>query len=319
MTNDNDISKNLFEELRSLITERRNEKTEHIDLAPVSEILRLISDEDATVHEAVRRELPHIERAVDLVVHAFQNGGRLFYSGAGTSGRLGVLDASECPPTFGSDPEMVQGIIAGGYDALVRAQEGAEDREEQGAEDLRERGFTAKDVLCGLSASKRTPYVLGAIRYARSIGAKTIYVTCTPREELPVETDASICPVVGPEVIMGSTRMKSGTAQKMALNMLTTASFIRMGKVYKNMMVDLQMTSAKLVERSKRIVMIVTGVDYETASKTLEACGGHVKTAIVMILGDTGADDARLRLKSAGGFVRAALENIENDTRHSRE
>lgn len=300
-------SKKLFNELQKLITEQRNPESENIDTASVEEILRIINDQDAGIHLAVRKELPSIERGVNLIVETFQNGGRLFYIGAGTSGRLGVLDASECPPTFGSDPEMVQGVIAGGAETLIRSREGVEDHEEKGAEDLAARGFKNSDILCGLTAGKRTPYVLGGMKYAKQIGAKTIFVTCTPREGVPVETDVAICPVVGPEVIMGSTRMKSGAAQKMVLNMLTTASFIRLGKVYGNMMIDLQMTSAKLVERSKRVVMMITGVDYDKAEEVLSVSKGHVKTAIVMILGDMSYDEARKRLDQSGGFVRNAL------------
>ena len=303
-------SKKLFEELKTLITEQRNPETERIDTAPVGEVLRLINKEDARVHSAVKEELWSIEEGVNIIVESFRKGGRLFYIGAGTSGRLGVLDASECPPTFGTDPEMIQGIIAGGYDALIRAQEGAEDDEEGGVNDLQARNFCKLDVLCGLTASKRTPYVIGALEYARSLGAKTIYITCTPRSELKVKADVAICPVVGPEAIMGSTRMKSGTAQKMVLNMLTTASFIRLGKVYKNMMIDLQMTSRKLVERSKRVVMMVTGVDYKTAEKILHEAKGHVKTAIVMILGNVSRETAFRELSKAEGFVRTALQNL---------
>ncbi|MFC1477546.1 N-acetylmuramic acid 6-phosphate etherase, partial [candidate division KSB1 bacterium] len=246
------------------------------------------------------------------IVEAFKQGGRLFYIGAGTSGRLGILDASECPPTFGSDPEMVQGIIAGGYEALVTSQEGAEDDESQGKADLAARGFSRQDVLCGLTASKRTPYVIGALNYARSIGSPTIYITCTPRRELKTEADVSICPVVGPEVIMGSTRMKAGTAEKMVLNMLTTASFICLGKVYKNMMIDLKMNSNKLIERAKRVIMMVTGVDYEAAETALSQADGHVKSAIVMLLGDVSYAEAQRQLEGAEGFVRKSLENISN-------
>ncbi len=240
-------------------------------------------------------------------MEAFKNGGRLFYIGAGTSGRLGVLDASECPPTFGSAPEMVQGIIAGGEKALVSAMEGSEDQDQQGVLDIIERGFTKKDVLCGIAASYRTPYVLGAINKAIALGAKTIYVTCNPRSELKIKPDVSICPVVGPEVVMGSTRMKAGTATKMVLNMLTTASMIRLGKVYGNMMVDLMMTSKKLEERSKRTVMMVTGLDYQEATAVLEKASGHVKTAIVMVLAGVDAEEACERLKQSDGFVRATI------------
>jgi len=299
----------LFDELKALATEQRNPHSMHIDTAPVREILEIINTEDHLVPIAVRREIPYIEQAVHLIVDAFKQGGRLFYVGAGTSGRLGILDAAECPPTFGTPPEMVQGLIAGGPEAVFRAQEGAEDREEDGARDLERAGVTPRDVVCGLAASRRTPYVVGAIRYARQLGCRTIFITCTPREEFPLEVDVAICPVVGPEVIMGSTRMKSGTAQKLVLNMLSTAAMIRLGKVYENMMVDLQMTNQKLRERAKRTVMIVTGLDYEAASRLLEAAGGHVKTAIVMALAGVSAEEARRRLTRADGFVRAAIAN----------
>lgn len=298
---------NVFAEIQNLITEARNPATMDIDCKSVEEILRLINAEDKKVPLAVEREIPYIAQAVEIVVQAFRAGGRLFYIGAGTSGRLGVLDASEIPPTFGAPPEMVQGIIAGGYKALVRAQEGAEDRRERGGEDLVRRGFTSNDVACGIAASRRTPYVLGAMEKARQIGGKTLYVTCTPREELNFPVDVAICPVVGPEVVMGSTRMKAGTATKLVLNMITTTAMIRLGKVYGNMMVDLQMTSRKLEERSKRTVMMVTGVSYEEAEAVLEKAGGHVKTALVMILGGVDADEARRRLQRADGFVRQAL------------
>jgi N-acetylmuramic acid 6-phosphate etherase len=244
---------------------------------------------------------------VELVVAAFKNGGRLFYVGAGTSGRLGVLDASECPPTYGTDPEMIQGLIAGGYKALVRSQEGVEDIFEQGGQDLLDHGFSAKDVVFGIAASRRTPYVLGALTKAHEMGGKTIYLICNPRKEITIPVDVAICPVVGPEVVMGSTRMKAGTATKLVLNMVTTTAMIRLGKVYENMMVDLQMTSKKLEERSKRTVMMVTGVSYEEASRVLEQADGHVKSAVVMILAGVAADEALLRLEQAGGFVRQAI------------
>ena len=303
-------SKKLFDELVNLVTEQANPTTEAIDTSSVGEILRMIHTEDALVHAAVEKELWAIEEAVAIIVDAFKHGGRLFYIGAGTSGRLGVLDASECPPTFGSNPEMVQGIIAGGYDALIHSQEGAEDEEHGGVKELKKRNFNVRDVLCGLTACKRTPYVLGALDYALKVGAKTIFVTCTPRTEVTVTNDVAICPVVGPEVIMGSTRMKAGTAEKMVLNMLTTTSFIRLGKVYKNMMVDLQMTSRKLQERSKRVVMMITGTGYKKAEQTLHEAEGHVKTALVMILGKVPCERAVEELSKADGFVRRALRNL---------
>lgn len=301
------MTNQVFDEIKDLVTEARNPATEDIDSKPTHEILRLINLDDQKVAGVVAGELPYIAAAVDIVVEAFRNGGRLFYLGAGTSGRLGILDAAECPPTYGTDPELIQGIIAGGYKALVRSQEGAEDSVESGARDLMERGFCAKDVLCGIAASQRTPYVLGALAKARELGGRVIYLVCNPRSELTIPVDVAICPVVGPEVIMGSTRMKAATATKLVLNMLTTAAMIRLGKVYQNMMVDLQMTSKKLEERSKRTVMIVTGIDYEHAEKTLQLAGGHVKTALVMILAGVDASTAHRRLADANGFVRTAI------------
>jgi len=259
----------LFEQLQSLATEQRNPNSTHIDTASVEEILRVINTEDHLVPIAVRRELDHVAAAVEHVVDAFENGGRLFYVGAGTSGRLGVVDASECPPT----PD---------------------------------------DVVCGIASSGRTPFVVGAVEHARdAIGCPTLFVTTVPREELDVEPDVAICPVVGPEVLMGSTRMKSGTAQKLVLNMITTAAMVRLGKVYENMMVDLRRTSEKLVERGVRTVMMVTGVEYETADAVLDRCDGHVKTAIVTILADVDVETARRRLDAADGFVRPAIEQTD--------
>jgi N-acetylmuramic acid 6-phosphate etherase len=298
----------LFEQLQSLATEQRNPRSDQIDTASIPEILEIINTEDHRVPIAVREELPHIAAAVEHVVAAFKNEARLFYVGAGTSGRLGILDASEIPPTFGADPELVHGIIAGGRKAVFRSQEGAEDIEEDGAQALRDAGVTEDDVVCGIASSGRTPYVVGAANYARELGCATIFLSTVPREQLNVEVDVTICPVVGPEVVMGSTRMKSGTAQKLVLNMITTAAMIRMGTVYKNMMVDLQRTSQKLVERANRTVMMVTGVDYETATRTLDQCDGHVKTAVVMLLADVDAAAARRRLAAHDGFVRPAIE-----------
>jgi N-acetylmuramic acid 6-phosphate etherase len=301
------MSRQVFDEIKDLITEARNPATMDIDAKSTTEILQLINNEDRKIVDIVATEIPHIAAAVELIVAAFKIGGRLFYVGAGTSGRLGVLDASECPPTYGTDPEMIQGLIAGGYKALVRSQEGAEDKLEQGAQDLLDHGFTAKDVVCGIAASRRTPYVLGALTKAREAGGKTIYLICNPRSEITIPVDVAICPVVGPEVVMGSTRMKAGTATKLVLNLLTTTAMIRLGKVYENLMVDLQMTSKKLEERSKRTVMMVTGVSYEEASRALEQAGGHVKTALVMILAGVNMDEAQRRLERASGFVRQAI------------
>ncbi len=302
-------TKDLFEEIAKLSTEQRNPKSMDIDARSTGEILRIINDEDKTVPYAVEKELPYIEQAVEIIVHALKNGGRLLYFGAGTSGRLGVVDASECPPTFGTPYGMIDGYIAGGREAMFRAQEGAEDYEENGAKDVLAAKVSDKDVVCGIAASRRTPYVVGAVKKAKELGAKTLFVTCNPREHFNIkEVDVAICPYVGPEVVMGSTRMKSGTAQKLVLNMLTTTSMIRMGKVYENMMIDLQMTNKKLVERSKRIVMTITGVTYETAAEYLEKANGHVKTALVMIRAGVNADEAKARLAKADGFVRKAIE-----------
>ena len=297
----------LFDEIGRLATEQQNPNSTQIDEASTREILEIINTEDHLVPPAVRREIPYIERAVDIVVDALRAGGRLIYVGAGTSGRLGVLDAAECPPTFGTPPEMVVGLIAGGTEAMFVAQEGAEDREEDGARDLSLIGVSPSDVVCGIAASRRTPYVVGAVNHARDIGARTLFVTCNPRSEFDLNVDVAICPVVGPEVVMGSTRMKSGTAQKLVLNMITTASMVRLGKTYGNMMVDLKATNKKLVERSRRIVMTVTGVGYEEASRTLSEADGHVKTALVSLLAGVDISEARRRLANADGKVRRAL------------
>ncbi|MFO7444764.1 MAG: N-acetylmuramic acid 6-phosphate etherase [Ignavibacteriaceae bacterium] len=305
--------KNLFSEISKLSTEQRNPKSMNIDTASASEILKIINDEDKTVPLAVEKELPYIEQAVELIVKALKNGGRLLYFGAGTSGRLGVVDASECPPTFGTPPGLIQGFIAGGIEAMFKAQEGAEDYEDNGALDVLKAKVNSKDVVCGIAASRRTPYVIGAVKKAKEIGAATLYITCNPRSEFNItEVDVAICPYVGPEVIMGSTRMKSGTAQKLVLNMLTTASMIRLGKVYENMMIDLQMTNNKLVERSKRIIMTITGASYEEAAEYLQKAEGHVKTALVMIKANVNTDDARKKLKDADGFVRNAIKLKDN-------
>jgi N-acetylmuramic acid 6-phosphate etherase len=287
-----------------------------IDAQPIPSILKLLNDEDKRVAFAVEREIPYIAEAVMLVTHAIQSGGRLIYVGAGTSGRLGVLDAVECPPTFGVGSETVQGIIAGGDAAMFRAQEGAEDKEETGAQDIERKKLTRNDIVCGIAASLQTPYVVGAVKRANQLGAKTLYVTTNPRSilltpefaDLARAIDVAMCPEVGPEVIMGSTRMKSGTAQKLVLNMITTATMIRLGKVYENMMVDLQLTNAKLRERAKRILITITGIDYEQASMALDKADGHVKTALVMLKANLTKAEAQERLRKAEGFVRSAIE-----------
>lgn len=296
-----------FEEFARLATEQRNPRTLDLDTLDVPRLLERISAEDHTVPAAVAAEIPYIARATELVVATFREGGRLIYVGAGTSGRLGVLDASECPPTFGSDPDRVQGVMAGGYGALVRAVEGAEDRSDEGVRAMDEREVGPADTVIGLAASRRTPFVVAALGRARERGARTAYITCTPRSEFKLDVDVAICPVVGPEVLMGSTRMKAGTAQKLVLNMITTSAFVRIGKAYENMMVDLKATSEKLVERSRRTVMTVTGADYATAARAIEDAGKSVKTAIVMLKLGCGRAEAETRLAKAQGFVRAAI------------
>ncbi|MCK6613531.1 MAG: N-acetylmuramic acid 6-phosphate etherase [Ignavibacteriaceae bacterium] len=306
-------NKSLFHEIASLTTEQQNERSKNIDYASTAEIIRIINEEDKLVPLAVEKELPYIEKAVEAIVHALKNGGRLLYFGAGTSGRLGVVDASECPPTFGTPFGMIEGYIAGGREAMFRAQEGAEDKEENGAHDVMAAKVTSKDVVCGIAASRRTPYVVGAVKKAKELGAVTLYVTTNPRENFDIkEVDIPICPFVGPEVIMGSTRMKSGTAQKLVLNMLTTASMVRLGKVYENMMIDLQMTNKKLVERSRRIVMNITGVTYEEAADYLAKANNHVKSALVMIKRGVSYEKAQELLAKTDGFVRKAIDLIDN-------
>jgi N-acetylmuramic acid 6-phosphate etherase len=302
-------SKKIFDEISSLSTEQRNPRSLNIDSKSTAEILKIINDEDKEVPFAVERELPFITKAVDVIVEALKNGGRLLYFGAGTSGRLGVIDAAECPPTFGTPYGLIEGYIAGGKKAMFRAQEGAEDLEENGAKDVINAEVSSKDVVCGIAASTRTPYAIGAVKKAKEIGAITLFLTCNPRNEFNIpEVDIAICPYVGPEIIMGSTRMKSGTAQKLVLNMLTTASMVRLGKVYENMMIDLQLTNKKLIERAKRIIMNITGLSYDEATKYLDKSGGHVKTALVMIKANVSLKEAKKRLKKADGFVRKAIE-----------
>lgn len=315
----------LFDQLKSLTTEQRNPRSLSIDTLGIARALRVINDDDQRVAAAVRKEIPHIAVAVEFIVTSFKAGGRLIYVGAGTSGRLGVLDAAECPPTFGSSASMVQGMIAGGKKAVFRSQEGSEDSEKNGARDIARKGVGPRDIVCGIAASMRTPYVGGAVKEAKRRGARTLFVTTNPRSmfskpayaSLRKAIDVAICPQVGPEVIMGSTRMKSGTAQKMVLNMLTTTAMIQMGKVYENMMVDLQMTNAKLVERAKKIVMIGTGVTYAEAERALENADYHVKTAIVMIAAGATRPEARKLLKKSSGFVRTAIA-IRGGSRHAR-
>jgi len=305
--------RDIFRELQELTTEARNPRSTELDRMSAGEILRLINDEDRRVPEIVAGEITYIEQAVDLVVTALRSGGRLIYAGAGTSGRLGVLDAAECPPTFGADPSEVQGIMAGGEGALVRAVEGAEDDAEAGAKAIQDKQVGPNDVVMGIAASRRTPFVLAAVAEARRRGTKTIYLTMNARSTIDFPVDVAICPVVGPEVLMGSTRMKSGMGQRMVLTMITTTAYVLLGKTYENMMVDLMATSAKLRERAKRVVMTVTGVAYETAEAKLKDANGSVKVAVVMILAKATAPEAIKRLTDASGFVRNAIETIERD------
>lgn len=292
------------------LTEQRNPRSMRIDQLSTLEVVDVINAEDRMVAEAVGEEREEIARAIDIVVDCFRRGGRLFYVGAGTSGRLGVLDASEMPPTYGTDPDLVQGLIAGGYDALVRAKEGAEDHEEDGARDIDERNVNANDFVLGIATSGTTPYVHGALRRARECGARTGFLLCTyPSPELEVH-DVVIAPLVGPEVITGSTRMKAGTATKMVLNTLTTAAMVRMGKVYANLMVDLQVTCEKLRDRGERILVETIGVPRGEAAALLERSGGHVKTAIVMGRLGVDAEEAARRLHEEGGVIGRVIPDL---------
>jgi N-acetylmuramic acid 6-phosphate etherase len=286
------------------LTEQRNPRSMRIDQLSTQEIVDLINAEDRMVAAAVGEERVQIARAIDLVVESFRNGGRLFYVGAGTSGRLGVLDASEMPPTYSTDPELVQGLIAGGLDALVRAQEGAEDHPEDGAVAIDERMVGGNDFVLGIAASGTTPYVHGALKRARERGARTGFLLCTyPSEQLMKTHDVVIAPLVGPEVITGSTRMKAGTATKIVLNTISTAAMVKTGKVYGNLMVDLQVTCQKLQDRGERILVETLGVEREEASRLLDASGGHVKTAIVMSRLSLDAAEAQRRLEAVGGSI----------------
>ncbi len=295
-------------DLSQMITEGRNPASQNIDELSTEAMLRVINDEDKKVALAIEAIVPQIAAAVDAICAAFQAGGRLIYCGAGTSGRLGILDASECPPTFGTPREQVIGLIAGGHTAILQAVENAEDNREQGAQDLKDIHFSRHDVLVGIAASGRTPYVLGALAYANELGATTVSLTCNPGSAMSQVAAIALTPVVGPEVVTGSSRMKAGTAQKLVLNMLTTGSMIRSGKVYGNLMVDVEATNQKLVQRQVNIVMQATDCDEATASAALTACGGHCKTAILMVLADLAADEAKALLSQHQGFIRQALQ-----------
>jgi N-acetylmuramic acid 6-phosphate etherase len=295
-------------DLASRLTEQRNPRSARIDTMTALDLVRLINSEDRTVTDALAPELPAIAEAVEIVADRLRRGGRLFYVGAGTSGRLGVLDAAECPPTFGTDPEMIQGIIAGGYGALVRAKEGAEDDPKAGALDIADRGVGAADVVMGIATSGRTPYVRGALERARGLGAATLFLCCTPLSEGDIEAETIITPLVGPEIVTGSTRMKAGTATKLVLNMITTSVMVLLGKTYGNLMVDLQATCDKLRDRARRILVETTGVSYEEAGPIIQAAGGSVKLAIVMTRAGVSCDEAARMLADAGGSVARALQ-----------
>lgn len=297
------------DQIRSLPTEQRNPDTEAIDRLSTLEMVRLINREDHRVAEAVEAVCPQIAAAIDRIVPALAGGGRLIYCGCGTSGRLGILDAVECPPTYSVPPTLVQGIIAGGRNAIFQAVEGAEDDPELGKKDLIALEFCKKDVLVGIAASGRTPYVLGAMAYARDCGATVIAVTCAPGSPIDSMADIGIAPTPGPEVITGSTRMKSGTAQKMVLNMLSTGTMVKLGKVYGNLMVDVKPSNEKLRRRCVNIVCQATGETPDTAENALKACGWRCKNAIVMLLKGSSPEQAAQALERSGGRVREALED----------
>ena len=294
--------------MATLTTEQRNPNSMEVDALSVREILELINNEDKLVAEAVNKEIVNIELAVNYVVEALREGGRLIYAGAGTSGRLGILDATEIPPTFSADPNMVQGIIAGGMDALVRSIEGAEDYPDNGKKDIMEKNVTDKDVVFGIATSGRTPYVLGALEKSKELGAKTIFLSCNKVDETGIYADLIITPIVGPEVVTGSTRMKAGTATKLVLNMVTTTAMIKLGKVYGNLMVDLRAVNNKLVDRACRILNTVTGIELDAAKKLLTEAENNLKVAIVMQLGELDREQAISKLDEVNGVVRNAVD-----------
>ncbi|MGG1594059.1 N-acetylmuramic acid 6-phosphate etherase [Terribacillus saccharophilus] len=294
--------------LDKLTTEKRNESTMKLDQLTTKEVLQLMNKEDRTVPDAVEAALPRIEAAVEQVIATFRAGGRLIYTGAGTSGRLGILDAVECPPTFSTPDDMVQGLLAGGMSAFRKAKEGAEDNPELGARELEEIGLSAKDTVIGIAASGRTPYVIGALDYAAAVGAATVSIACNKEAAISKHAKISIEVETGPEILTGSTRLKAGTAQKLVLNMISTASMVGVGKVYKNLMVDVKPTNDKLQERAKRIIMEATGANYDAAEKVFDQADGQVKTAIVMLLLDVTKEEAEEKLRNAEGFVRSAIK-----------
>ncbi|MBV9926504.1 MAG: N-acetylmuramic acid 6-phosphate etherase [Acidobacteria bacterium] len=292
------------------VTEQENPRTRGLSGLPTAEVLRLMNEEDAGVAAAVGRVLPEVEKVVEGVVERLGAGGRLFYVGTGTSGRLGVLDASECPPTFGVPPELVQGIIAGGYDALYRATEASEDDREAGARDAEARGVTGRDALVGIAASGRTPYTVGAVEYARGLGAFTGAITCVPGSLITRAAEVSVVPVVGPEVLAGSTRLKAGTAQKLVLNMISTAAMVRLGYVTGNRMTNMRPSNVKLRARSERILAAEAGVDEEAARETLNRAGGDLRVALVMTKTGLGVEESRAALEAGGWVVARAVEAL---------
>jgi N-acetylmuramic acid 6-phosphate etherase len=300
------------QKLTLLTTESRNDRTMHIDTADTAEILRVMNEEDQKVSLAVQHVLPDVEVAINFAFESLKNGGRLIYLGAGTSGRLGVLDAVECPPTFSTDPSLVQGIMAGGEKAFVKAVEGAEDKEELGMQDLRDIQLSSNDTVIGIAASGRTPYVIGALKYAKSVGAKAVALSCNENSPISQVADHSIEVVVGPEVLTGSTRLKAATAHKMILNMISTTTMIKLGKAYENLMVDVHVSNFKLKERATNIIRKITNVSYEQAKETLELANNEVKTAIVMIETGKEYEEAIKLLEQAKGYVRNAIELSKN-------
>ncbi len=295
------MSKKVFNQLKKLITEKKNPRSALIDRLPTIQVLKIINAEDRKVPLAVAKKLPQIARAVELYFQTYQNGRRIFYVGAGTSGRLGVLDASELPPTFGADHRRIKGLIAGGYPTLVRSREGVEDDSKAAVRDLQKEKLSRNDLVIGISASRRTPYVAAALAFARMKKAKTIFISANPRPVVPIQADVNISVVVGPEVVAGSTRMKAGTAQKLVLNMISTAAMVKLGKTYGNVMVDLGGTSEKLKERAKKTLMDLTGISYSQAARFLEESRGHLKTALVMAFKNVSAKEAKNLLDRAKG------------------
>lgn len=301
----------LLNTLSHLVSEERNSETMDLDTLNSLQLVTKLNEQDKQVPLAVEKELPQIANAVDLISHAFMVGGRLIYVGAGTSGRLGILDASECPPTFGVDESMVVGLIAGGHKAVYRSQEGAEDSLTLGQQDLKQNKLTAKDVVVGIAASGRTPYVIGALSYAKSIEATTVALSCNPDSDIAKIADIAISPIVGPEALTGSTRMKSGTAQKLVLNMLTTASMVSIGKCYQNLMVDVQPSNEKLNTRAIRIVMQATECNAIEATSALQTSKSDVKKAILIILTGASYQSATEQLAASSGFLRKAIESSD--------